>query len=144
MKVEKELNKLIIYLYDKDKYKKDYIKDTLVKVFNELNEYYDFKFNNSYNLELYINKYYGMILEIQENDYDIFDDDIVNLKLNILNDTLFLYEVEEPLDYLDNEIYYYDDKFFININKINLDIYENANIIYGNYVYKIIGRGIKL
>ncbi len=144
MKVESNSNKIVIYLYDKNKYLKNDIKNTLIKVFNELEEYYDYCFCNSYDLELYINKYYGMILEIQENDYDLYEDDIVNLKLNVLKDTLFLYEVDDPLDYLDNEVYYYDDKFFINMKKCDNYIYEQSNIIYGNDVYKIIGKGIKL
>ncbi|MBP3635691.1 MAG: hypothetical protein J6J17_04500 [Bacilli bacterium] len=144
MKVESYLGKIVVYLFDKDKYTSSDIKGTLIKVFDELNKYYNYEFSDSYNLSLYTNKYYGMILEITENDNNISDYNIVNLELNILKDTLFLYEVDEVLDYLNNEIYYYEDKFYINIKKLDINLLENSNIIYGNDVYKIIGKGIKI
>lgn len=143
MKVESIQNKIIVYLFD-EKYNIKNIKNTLENVFNNLNKYYDIKFNNSYNLELYINKNYGMILEIEENKNEFNEDDVVNIKLNVLRDTLFLYEIDEPLNYLNNEMYYYEDKFYINIKDRNINVFEDSNIVYGNEVYKIIGRGIKI
>lgn len=143
MKVESIQNKIIVYLFD-EKYNIKNIKNTLENVFNNLNKYYDIKFNNSYNLELYINKNYGMILEIEENRNEFNEDDVVNIKLNVLRDTLFLYEIDEPLNYLNNEMYYYEDKFYVNIKDRNINVFEDSNIVYGNEVYKIIGRGIKI
>lgn len=143
MKVESYTDKIVVYLIDKEKYGKESIKDTLVKVFEQLNEYYNYEFSDSYRLTLYENRNYGMILEIYNNDIKT-DDNIVNLKLNILKDTLFLYEIDDVLDYLNNEIYYYEGKFYINTDNINFKLIENSNIIYGDEVYKIIGRGIKL
>ena len=143
MKVESIQNKIIVYLFD-EKYNIKNIKKTLENVFNNLNKYYDIKFNNSYNLELYINKNYGMILEIEENKNEVYEDDVVNIKLNVLRDTLFLYEIDEPLNYLNNEMYYYEDKFYINMKDRNINVFEDKNIVYGNEVYKIIGRGIKI
>lgn len=143
MKVESIQNKIIVYLFD-EKYNIKNIKNTLENVFNNLNKYYDIKFNNSYNLELYINKNYGMILEIEENKNEFYEEDVVNIKLNVLRDTLFLYEIDEPLNYLNNEMYYYEDKFYINMKDKNINVFEDTNIVYGNEVYKIIGRGIKI
>lgn len=144
MKVEMLSDKIIVYLFDNNIYNKDSdIKMMLVNVFNDLNKYYDINFFGSYSLELYINKYYGMILEIENNENET-DDDIVNLKLNILRDTLFLYEVEDPLEYLKYEVYYYEDKFYVNVKKLDINLIENSSLIYGDNVYKIIGRGIKI
>lgn len=144
MKVEMLSDKIIVYLFDNNTYNKDSdIKMMLVNVFNDLNKYYDINFFGSYSLELYINKYYGMILEIENNENET-DDDIVNLKLNILRDTLFLYEVEDPLEYLKYEVYYYEDKFYVNVKKLDINLIENSSLIYGDNVYKIIGRGIKI
>ena len=143
MKVESIQNKIIVYLFD-EKYNIKNIKNTLENVFNNLNKYYDIKFNNSYNLELYINKNYGMILEIEENKNEFYEEDVVNIKLNVLRDTLFLYGIDEPLNYLNNEMYYYEDKFYINMKDKNINVFEDTNIVYGNEVYKIIGRGIKI
>ena len=81
--------------------------------------------------------------EIKENE-DFIYDDIVNLKLNVLRDTLFLYEVDDPLEYINYEIYYYNDKFYVNAKREDINLIENSNLVYGDIVYKIIGRGIKI
>lgn len=144
MKVEMLSDKIIVYLLDNKKYNEDSdIKKMLIKVFDNLEKYYGITFNNDYNLDLYINRYYGMILEIKENE-DFIYDDIVNLKLNVLRDTLFLYEVDDPLEYINYEIYYYNDKFYVNAKREDINLIENSNLVYGDIVYKIIGRGIKI
>lgn len=144
MKVEMLSNTIIVYLLDKNKYNEDSdIKKILINVFDNLEKYYNITFTSDYNLELYINRYYGMILEITENE-DFIYDDIVNLKLNVLRDTLFLYEVDDPLEYINYEIYYYNDKFYVNAKREDIDLIENSNLVYGDIVYKIIGRGIKI
>ena len=144
MKVEMLSDKIIVYLLDNKKYNEDSdIKKMLIKVFDNLEKYYDITFTSDYNLDLYINRYYGMILEIKENE-DFIYDDIVNLKLNILRDTLFLYEVDDPLEYINYEIYYYNDKFYVNAKREDINLIENSNLVYGDIVYKIIGRGIKI
>ena len=144
MKVEMLSNTIIVYLLDNKKYNEDSdIKKMLIKVFDNLEKYYDITFTSDYNLDFYINRYYGMILEIKENE-DFIYDDIVNLKLNVLRDTLFLYEVDDPLEYINYEIYYYNDKFYVNAKREDIDLIENSNLVYGDIVYKIIGRGIKI
>lgn len=144
MKVEMLSNTIIVYLLDNKKYNEDSdIKKILINVFDNLEKYYNITFTSDYNLELYINRYYGMILEITENENFIYDD-IVNLKLNVLRDTLFLYEVDDPLEYINYEIYYYNDKFYVNAKREDINLIENSNLVYGDIVYKIIGRGIKI
>ena len=144
MKVEMLSNTIIVYLLDNKKYNEDSdIKKILINVFDNLEKYYNITFTSDYNLELYINRYYGMILEIKEND-DFIYDDIVNLKLNVLRDTLFLYEVDDPLEYINYEIYYYNDKFYVNAKREDINLIEDSNLVYGDIVYKIIGRGIKI
>ena len=144
MKVEMLSNTIIVYSLDNKKYNEDSdIKKILINVFDNLKKYYNITFDSDYNLELYINRYYGMILEIKENE-DFIYDDIVNLKLNVLRDTLFLYEVDDPLEYINYEIYYYNDKFYVNAKREDINLIENSNLVYGDIVYKIIGRGIKI
>lgn len=144
MKVEMLSNTIIVYLLDNKKYNEDSdIKKILINVFDNLEKYYNITFTTDYNLELYINRYYGMILEIKENE-DFIYDDIVNLKLNVLRDTLFLYEVDDPLEYINYEIYYYNDKFYVNAKREDINLIEDSNLVYGDIVYKIIGRGIKI
>lgn len=136
MKFESKLNTLIVYIFDKKYLNKD-IDNITKNVFNILEKYYNYKINDSYEMKIYINKLYGIILEI-----NIKENNFINIK--VLKDVLFLYEIEDPLKYLDNEIYFYNNKYYINLKKENLNILENSNIIYGNDVYKIIGKGIKI
>ena len=142
MKVDILSDKYIIYIYD-EKYKKTDIKQMLNNILNILKNYYNLNINNTSYLRLYINKYYGMIIEITKNDLES-EIDIINLNLKIINDALFLYEIEDPLDYVNEDIYYYNNKYYLSIKKKSITIMENANIIYGKEVYKIIGKGIKL
>ena len=142
MKVDIVNNKYIVYLYD-EKYNNKDIKQLLKELLNILKKYYGCKINSSSNLRLYINKYYGMILEIT-NEEEFNQLGLININLKILNDTLFLYEIEDPLDYLNEDIYYYNNKYYLSIKKKSINIMENAKIIYGKEVYKIIGKGIKL
>jgi len=142
VKIENYNNTIIVYIYDK-KYINNDIEDMIKNILNILKEYYNINITNSYDLNLYINKYYGMILEINKKNINSINN-IVNIDLKLLKDTLFLYEVDDPLDYIDNEIYYYNNKYYINLKKININTLENSNIVYGREVYKIIGKGIKL
>lgn len=135
MKYEVKMGTIIVFIYD-SKYLNNKIDNVIDIVLKNL-KYYDIDLKESYDIKLYLNKYYGIILEIKENDNNI-------KSINILKNVLFLYEVEDPLDYLDNEIYYYDNDFYVNLKKDNIKIFENSNIIYGKEVYKIIGKGIKL
>ena len=84
-----------------------------------------------------------MILEIKT----IMDDKIhkiTHIKLNVLKDILFLYEIEDPLDYKNSEIYYYNNSFYLNPKQVDIHLIENSKIIYDKEVYKIIGKGIKI
>ena len=136
MKYEVKMDTIIVFIYN-SKYLNNKIDNIIDIVLENLKSYYNIDLKESYDIKLYLNKYYGIILEIKENDNNI-------KSINILKNVLFLYEVEDPLDYLDNEIYYYDDDFYVNLKKDNIKIFENSNIIYGKEVYKIIGKGIKL
>lgn len=142
MKFEMTNDKIIVYIFD-NKYFKENKEDIVKNVFEILTKYYTIELKKAYYLKLYINKYYGMILEILE-DKELSKDNIVNLNLRILNDTLFLYEIEDPLNYINEEIYYYDDKYYLNIKKNDIKLIENTNMIYSDDVYKIIGKGIKI
>ena len=135
MKVQKDIDKYIIYLYDTNEDIKKIVKDTIIN----LEKYYSISYNN-YDIRAYINKYYGIILEIKESIYTTSN----NISLKILNDTLFLYEVEDPLKYMKNDIYFYENKFYISPKKLDINLIENSNLIYGRDVYKIIGKGIKI
>ncbi len=142
MKIESILNKIIVYVYSDELLKCD-IKDTIKRIIGSLKKYYKLDILGSYNIKLFMNDKYGYIIEIIKND-NYIKENIIKINLNILKDSLILYEVEDPLDYMNNEIYYYDNKFYINLVEKDVNIMENSNLIYSNSAYKIIGRGIKI
>lgn len=142
MKIESILNKIIVYVYSDELLKCD-IKDTIKRIIGSLKKYYKLDILGSYNIKLFMNDKYGYIIEIIKND-NYIKENIIKINLNILKDSLILYEVEDPLDYINNEIYYYDNKFYINLVEKDVNIMENSNLIYSNSAYKIIGRGIKI
>lgn len=148
MKLKKLDDKLLIYMPNKKiSNEKENIKRFLLKLFNDVSKRYHINIEEYYIVNLYQNKLYGIIVELVEDEDIIifsFDENEINMKLNINYDKLFLYEVDDPLLYLDNEIYYYHDKYYVNLKEYNINIFEDSKIIYDDDVYKVLGRGIKL
>ena len=137
MKVEEVNNKIVIYIYNKQLLKKE-IKDLVEYILDILDKYYSYEIYDSYYIKIYINKYYGVILELYKDDID------KKITLRIIKDALFLYKIDDPINYLNEDIYYYNNEFYLNIKKENINILENTNLIYGDIVYKILGSGIKI
>ena len=130
MKFELDDNKIVIYVYKKcDK------NEALNEIIRILEEYYNISINKENLMNVYINEYYGFIFEIYINKYG---------KLKIFNNSLFLYKIDDPLNYLNQEIYYYKGQYYLNNKKNDIRLIENSNIIYSNYVYRIIANAIKI
>lgn len=145
MKVDYYKDKIVVYLINKKiNLETNDIRNILFEVFNMLIENYDIKLDGSYNINLYTNELYGVIVEIINLESNNYDSDTISIKLNILNNKLFLYEIEDPLGYTDNEVYFYNNKYYLNINKMDIELLEKSNVIYDDYVYKILGKGVKI
>lgn len=130
-------------LYDLD-YALIFIKNILKKHFKNKN------FDGVIKVDVYINKIYGVIINIINEDNSFLNKDA---KITFHVDSYFLYE----MDYFDidenirksNLIYYYKGKCYLYLNnKIDIKYYykilEFSNIIYGRQSLEIINRGIKL
>lgn len=97
--------------------------------------------SGDYQINIYINDIYGMIIEfnkIKENNY-------IDLKVKINVNSIFLYE--SNYNYLNNykdTIYYYKNKYYSLPKDSNINLLEVSNIIYGKEVKEIISKGIKL
>ena len=144
MKFEKIDDKIVIYMPGENKvFSEDEIKSLVLKIMDKLSELYKIELSNSYSVNFYRNEYYGIIIELIDDNIK-FLDDIVNIDLNVSLDKLFLYEIEDPLEYIDNDVYFYNKKYYISPKKYDITIFEKSNIIYDDIVYKIIGRGVKI
>ena len=144
MKFEKIEDKIVIYMPGENKvFSEDEIKSLVLKIMDKLSEFYKIELSNSYSVNFYRNEYYGIIIELIDDNIK-FLDDIVNIDLNVSLDKLFLYEIDDPLEYIDNDVYFYNKKYYISPKKYDITIFEKSNVIYDDIVYKIIGRGVKI
>lgn len=138
MKVDYYNDKIVVYVINR-KASNDIIdiRDLLWDVFNNLIDNYDIDIRDNYDINIYINDLYGSVVEIIKVSED-------STRLNVFFDKLFLYEIDDPLDYIENEIYYYNDKYYLNVDKLDIKLFENSKLIYDDFVYKVLGRGIKI
>lgn len=104
MKVEVISNGYIIYLnqfnlIDIDFKNMDILEDSFKKLLKKLNNYYHIDINGYYNINVYIDSYYGAILQIEKESldyYDYFESDTIAMRIKKI-DVDFLYEVEDFL-----------------------------------------------
>ena len=114
-----------------------YNKEQVVKLFKDifLNVKEEYKLSGLFDVDIYVNEDYGMIIEI----YNLcFYNDEIDVKIKFHLDSLFLVEINsnQILDY--DEVYYYNDKFY----GIYKDILDNE-VIYKE-VDNIINDGIRI
>lgn len=144
MKVEYYIDRIVIYVIDR-KVSDDIedIKELLYDVFNNLVDNYNIDIKNNYNLNIYVNKAYGVIVEMIKLKTNKTSS-INSIGLNMFFDKLFLYEMDDPLDYIGYDIYYYNNKYYLNTDKVDARLIENSKLIYDDFVYKVLGRGVKI
>ena len=152
------INDFIIYL-NNDYIKKynlkleENLQENFKKLLKKLKYLYNLELYGYYKINVYINKYYGIIIELfkEDDEYIKIFGDSLDLKILFKNDAKVYYEIEEYNKYnLDKyNIYYYNNKFYIEIiynNNIKeyLNLLESSKIIYGTQLEKIINNLIKI
>lgn len=126
------------------------VKNFIYKIYNKLLK--KKKLNGIIQFDIYIDTNYGMIIEIKKLE-DLLFNDIIDIKIKFNLNISFLYEVDYfyilENNLTNQNIYYYKDKFYLEIintmdkNKF-INLLDNSNIIYNNYINNIINNGIKL
>ena len=141
MKVNFEDDLIIIYLYNYDLSINDtneltkQIKELLISLIKR----YNISISGMYEVVVYENLFYGFILEIKrikEFEYN----DYVDIKLLIKHNAIFYLEFDDYFIILDEkEIFYKNNKFYVNINKISdvNKVIEYAKIIYKKEILNI-------
>lgn len=132
-----------------DRLKKEELEDYFKMIFLKLEERYGIDQSGFYQIYVYKDSYYGAVLEIEEEDIPYLDyiDNEVEMNIHIPKDTSFMYQLEDIFD-LDKEIlnasnlYYYQNKFYIELKKEVLKknyfrLLEYGELIYGEKVKKI-------
>lgn len=127
---------------------RDELEKYLKNVFNKLNKYYDIRISGFYDVDLYIDKNYGIILDIMRDDIDfepIFNS--VDMKITI-NKESFLYKLDDYIYSHFGNIYNYDNAYYLEVSDTlsNLDmmkLMEDATIVYKS-IDEIKKRGKKI
>lgn len=117
---------------------KENLENYLKKIFRILKDKYDIKIEGYYEIDAYIDNNYGVILNLNREDFDYYDyfKNQVDMKISII-DNEFLYEVEDIPKSLLNKVNVIieGDKIYLKINKKLEDIemmklLESSKIIY--------------
>jgi len=140
-------DKIIVFLNDINNIKFDdenILEEYFRELFRILNKKYNIKLNGYYNVDVYKDNNYGIILEIENEELDYYNYfNQVDMKINISKFDTFLYEINyDFVDRIKKNIicYQYKDKLYLKINN-NVDltkILEFANIVYGEKVEEIL------
>ena len=154
------LNNLTIYLNNKylDKINFD-LKNNVEQQFNRLfikiKNIYNIEMSGYYEVTVYLNDIYGMIIEIEKDDdeYVKLFGDTVDMKITFKFDSSIFYKLDEYkiFDIINYDLYYYNDDFYIELtDNDNLEyteylrLLENSSIIYGNELKEIKNNAIKV
>ncbi len=141
MKINIDDNKIVIYINKKNlkinylnkQLLEDYVKDLILKI----KKIYKVKIAGSYEVSIYENRFYGIIMEFVKIESLDFFPDLIDLKLNILYDSDIYLELDDYfLIKKYKEVYYFKDKYYLSINnmlsKDRIILSEFCNYIYGN------------
>lgn len=125
------------------------------KLFLKIKNIYNINMRGYYEVIVYVNNNYGIIIELEKDDDDyvkIFGDTL-DMKIVFKFDSDIYYKLEEFENYNfeDYHLYYDNNNFYIKLNKndnINyseyLKLIENSTIIYGTSLNDIKNNLIKL
>ena len=117
---------------------KEDLEKYLKKLFKTLKNKYDITIEGFYDITVYIDKFYGVVLHLEKEDLDYYDyfKNQVDMRL-ITTNTEFMYLVEDIPKYLLNkvDILIKDDNVYLKIKKklTNLEmmeLIENSTLIY--------------
>ncbi len=139
MKIEEKEDELVLFL-KKSEIENfcfedlEAIEDSFRSLFLNLEEYYHITIEGFYNIHVYLDPEEGMVLTLQQEDLDYYPFHQVEMRI-VKEETSFLYQVEEPLDFLtpDFDIYVYKNHFYVK-KKTSKEVYSSYE--WGKLIYE--------
>ena len=129
MKIEYLDNKIIIYTTDKNI---DSLEEYFNNIIDELKNIYNINLKGFYHVNAFIDKEYGIVLELNLEDRDLYID-FSKIDLHIIKyDINFLFEIDDIFDIDVNNFILYNNKYYIDVNNISNDNIEFVKLIYKN------------
>ena len=139
-------DKLIYYINKKcidfDTENKESFEKYIKELVLNIKKIYGYKLSGAYNVHIFENKNYGLIIEFIKKDELNFFPDLIDLKLSIFYDSEIYLKLEDYfLIKKYKNIYYDDDFFYINLDetykKDLLNLSEFSDFIYGDNLSEI-------
>lgn len=129
MKIDYLDNKIIIYTTDKNI---DSLEEYCNNIIDELKNMYNINLKGFYHVNAFIDKEYGIVLELNLEDRDLYID-FSKIDLHIIKyDINFLFEIDDIFDIDVNNFILYNNKYYIDVNNISNDNIEFVKLIYKN------------
>lgn len=129
------------YNKDVDMKDKDSLENYFKTIFEILHKDYHMDIHGYYDIHVYHDTYYGMVLEMEKEDIDYYEFSMneVDMRIQIEKESEFLYQVEDifvlPKEILEkSNIYSYKDSYFLLLKK-ELDAYEFAYLLENSELY---------
>lgn len=123
------------------------------KIFNKLKAFYNISIKGFYNIDVYLDNYYGIVMDLEKENIEYYDcfDNHIDMQFRIKEYNSFLYKINDLSDLNDNikdkiELYLYRNQIYVKIIKkidyINLGrLIENSQLIYDEKINDIIKYG---
>ena len=105
----------------------------LKNIFDKLNLYHGIKIKGYYDVHIYIDNNYGIIIELIKDDIDYVDyDEVIDMKISI-NNIEFLYKIEDIFKFNKlGKIYLYKNELYLDPSNMDISLFEHSEIIYKN------------
>lgn len=141
MKTTLKGDNISIFIINETNINKDNINGYVKELIIKLKRKYRKKISGLYKANIYINKNYGIIIDlIKEEDIDFFSD-MVDLKIILHENEEMYLSFDDYFLLKQKKIFFLNNKYYININSLNkkelLKMYEFCNIIYGGQVKEL-------
>lgn len=127
--ISMDLDSIVLLLFDMDFSLEEnlgLLEDKFRDIFVYLRNLYNIEVEGYYKIDIYKDKYYGIVVEINKEEIDYFDyfDNQIDMRISIHDDNVILYE--------------FDDYFSIPSNLLEkLDLYLFNNKLYGTLIDNI-------
>lgn len=134
-----------LYIKDLNFDSKEEIESYLKKLFLIIKNRYDVDISGMFEIDIYVNKNYGIVVDIFKEELEYLDyfTNQIDMQVNVIKDSIFLYELDNLIN--KDNIYLYNNKYYINTDDINdISIYENGQLIFGDYVLEVLKYGKKV
>lgn len=143
-------NKIIVFLNKKINLDKNNLENYFKRIFFKIKDKYNLKMNGYYDINVYVDKYYGSIIEMENEDLDYYNYfNQIDMKIKVNKDT-FVYKID--YDYLNCEllkktkVYKSNEKLYFKIIDPSIlnNVLEYGEVIYGNKAKEIIKTSEKV